>query len=702
MTKNKLFLFFCSVFVLQLSFASRIDNAFGALKQYDYFKAKQLFYRSLKKQPAAASYGLAIIYFRNDNPFHQLDSAYQFILRADSLYPQLTPKSKEKFALYNVNSFEINALKEKISSSFFQLEMQHPSELSLNAFLKKHPWSQEKFKAIHIRDSIVYEQVIAQHQSQAIAQFLAKYPETAYLNRAKNQFNLFQYEEETKDGTLSAYIDFERNFPTNPYLLEAQDSIYKLLTKENTVSAFSQFIQSFPGNRNTETAWRKLYQLYTADYAVDVIQRFQRDFPNYPFTDELNREQQLASAVLIPFKNNNKFGWMELSGQPVISAQYSSVGFYKEDLAWVEKDGLYGFVNKANELIIACQFASVTDFEKGRAIVEVDNKFGCIDRTGKLIIPVIYEDLGTLTEGLHYMQLNGLYGYIDAKGKTLIAPQFDEAYSFNNGKAFVKLNNKTGIIDSYGAYILQPEFDEVTFFSDSLYVLKNEGKLIFLRQDQSIKASYFAEEIGKLVMDRAMLVQNNKVGYVDGQGALVIPALHDAFSNVVSDGEFVGNYAKVSKGQKFGIIDRTGKVIVPIQHQGLGKVSGLIACQKAGKWGFIDLTNKFVIQPIYDEAHSFSDGLAQVRLATGFGLINPAGQIIIPTQFSAISLLEKQLVLVEKEGVFGIYRTNGKEIVPVEYQQIRKIQPNLLLLSKGVEIHYFNLETQTIIQPILP
>jgi hypothetical protein len=701
MSKSKLFLIFCSVFVFQVSFASRIDNAFDALKQFDYFKAKKLFYASMKHHKAAACYGLTIIYLRNDNPFHQLDSAYSNILRADSLYPKLTIKAKDKLAIHQVNSFAINALKEQVSTAFFKVELQHPTENTLNAFLIKHPWSQEKFKAIHLRDSIAYDQALQLHTAVALSEFLAKYPATEYLNQAKVNFNIRQFEEETKNGTLTDYINFEKNFPTNPHVLEAQDSIFKLSTKENTVDAYKQFIRSFSANRNNEIAWRKLYLAYTSEYAVDLLQNFQREFPDYPFKDELNREQQLANAVLIPYKYNNKFGWMDLKGVPVITAQYSSVGFFKEDLAWVEMEGKYGFVNKANELVIPCQFSSVTDFEKGRAIVEIAEKYGCIDRNGKYIIPVIYEDLGTYTEGLHYMQIDGVYGYIDGKGKTLIAPQFDEAYSFSNGKAFVKLNNKTGIIDSYGAYVLQPEFDEVALFTDSLYVLKNEGKIIFLTMNQRIKASYVAEEIGKLVADRAVIVQNNKVGYVDAQGSLVIPFSFDAFPNIVFEGEFDGNYAKVSKGQKYGVIDRLGKIIIPIQHQGLGKVSGLIACQKAGKWGFIDLTNKFVLQPTYDAATSFVNGLAQVRLLDFVGIITSKGQTLFPIQFASLSKLTEQLYVTEKDGLFGIYKMNGQLVVPNEYQQIRKIQPNLLLMNKENELHYFQLDSQTIIQPQL-
>jgi TPR repeat protein len=46
---------------------------------FDYFQAKKLFQKSLKKDTSPAAYGLAQIYFRKDNPFHSLDSAYKYI-----------------------------------------------------------------------------------------------------------------------------------------------------------------------------------------------------------------------------------------------------------------------------------------------------------------------------------------------------------------------------------------------------------------------------------------------------------------------------------------------------------------------------------------------------------------------------------------------------------------------------------------------
>ena len=58
--------------------AGRLDKAFEALDVHDYFKAKDLFEKSIKSDPMLANYGLSIIYSRSNNPFYQLDSAFPY------------------------------------------------------------------------------------------------------------------------------------------------------------------------------------------------------------------------------------------------------------------------------------------------------------------------------------------------------------------------------------------------------------------------------------------------------------------------------------------------------------------------------------------------------------------------------------------------------------------------------------------------
>src|SRR5690606_20758506 len=110
------FLFF--MFPLNVS-EGKIKKGFRALDIYNYFEAKQLFEKSLKKQTAPAAYGLSIIYHRQDNPFFNLDSAYNHIVLAYNHYPLLKPREKEKYGLLGVDSVAIVRQREIISTQLF-------------------------------------------------------------------------------------------------------------------------------------------------------------------------------------------------------------------------------------------------------------------------------------------------------------------------------------------------------------------------------------------------------------------------------------------------------------------------------------------------------------------------------------------------------------------------------------------------------
>jgi hypothetical protein len=59
-----------------------------------------------------------------------------------------------------------------------------------------------------------------------------------------------------------------------------------------------------------------------------------------------------------------------------------------------------------------------------------------------------------------------------------------------------------------------------------------------------------------------------------------------------------------------------------------------------GKWGFIDKQGKLVINPQFDRAENFVDGLAPVRIGdekTGkWGFIDKQGKLVINPQFDEI------------------------------------------------------------------
>lgn len=58
------------------------------------------------------------------------------------------------------------------------------------------------------------------------------------------------------------------------------------------------------------------------------------------------------------------------------------------------------------------------------------------------------------------------------------------------------------------------------------------------------------------------------------------------------------------------------------------------AVKKDGKWGFIDKDGSWFIEPVYEDARSFSNGFAAVQTEGLWGFINMDKDLCIPCQFA--------------------------------------------------------------------
>ena len=72
---------------------------------------------------------------------------------------------------------------------------------------------------------------------------------------------------------------------------------------------------------------------------------------------------------------------------------------------------------------------------------------------------------------------------------------------------------------------------------------------------------------------------------------------------------------KMDFNDKFGFVDEKGKIVIPYKYEdALNFAEDLAAVKLNGKWGFIDKNDKIVIPCKYDDAASFLNGLASVSL----------------------------------------------------------------------------------------
>lgn len=111
----------------------------------------------------------------------------------------------------------------------------------------------------------------------------------------------------------------------------------------------------------------------------------------------------------------------------------------------------------------------------------------------------------------------------------------------------------------------------------------------------------------------------------------------------------------------------SGKGENPLFREGL-----LTACTD-GKWGYIDKTGSYVINPQFDDAYSFADnGFAVVEVGGKYGFIDKTGAYVVNPMYADMgsSVYSGCIYFANDDKKVGYLDTSGKEIIPAQFDYI--------------------------------
>jgi len=88
-----------------------------------------------------------------------------------------------------------------------------------------------------------------------------------------------------------------------------------------------------------------------------------------------------------------------------------------------------------------------------------------------------------------------------------------------------------------------------------------------------------------------------------------------------------------------------------------------------GKFGFKDASGKILVQPKYDYASKYENGLVYVNIGKKYGYVNRNGVEVIPVIYDQVGYREKNigLVWVYINSKYGYVDTTNKEVIPIKY-----------------------------------
>ena len=121
----------------------------------------------------------------------------------------------------------------------------------------------------------------------------------------------------------------------------------------------------------------------------------------------------------------------------------------------------------------------------------------------------------------------------------------------------------------------------------------------------------------------------------------------------------------------------------------------LFPARENGKCGYINKEGKFVINPKFNYAWSFSEGLARVRIGdeeTGkYGYINKEGQFVIKPQFYYAGYFSEGLAEVSIDGEkYGYINKEGQFVIKPQFDYAGSFSEGLAKVRVGEKWGYLH------------
>ncbi len=619
--------------------ASKVEKGFKALFVYDYFKAKKLFNANFKsKHDPYSSYGLAVIYSRNDNPFFNLDSASKYAVLSYNFF--FIKREKKELFSFKIDSVTILQLVDSIAVKDFKRVKKENSVLRYTAFLKQNYLANKNLinEVIYLRDEIDYNETLGYNDSKQTKEFVITHPQSTFVQEALLLIDRQIFDESTKDNSVISYIDFIKINPKNILLNSAYEKLFSLYKEKSDVAGLHTFVINYPKAPQNLEAWKLLFALTVKSFSSNELEKFLEENPTFPLKNSILKELELNKLVLYPYEKNDLFGFVDTAAKTIITPAFDAASPFYEGLSVVSKNDSVFFINKENVNAFDQFFADAYSFNNGIAAVKHGNKWCFINRQGQIISP-IYDEINEISDNFYTVKLNGKFGALNNFGQVIIESKFEELGDFKNGFAYYRTENKSGFVSKDG-YVYKPEFDWLSDFgTDNIAVVKignsyglinATGKLILeTKYDQVIRANNGIY----------IVVLNDLYGFYNGNGCFLSAVNYDFAKENSADFYTNGNVFKLIKKGEQALVDANGRVSIDFgTYDEINfAANGLIRVKNKNKYGYVDRKLNPVIPYKYTRANDFKDSLALVQLKDKFILINTQGKEL----FSSISEIQK-------------------------------------------------------------
>lgn len=341
--------------------------------------------------------------------------------------------------------------------------------------------------------------------------------------------------------------------------------------------------------------------------------------------------------LLIPVKaSNGKWGYVNKLGKVIIDFQFLEAKNFYSNHAIVRYGSGYNYVNRKGMLILdsAVSYAYRWTGDYGRVRLP-NNKWHYVDEDG-VLSENWYQSLGPFKDGLSAVRFAKKYGFVDKKLRLKIALDLEYASDFREGFAYIEKSGVSMLINNRG---------EVKYKGDSIIIdsRPDNGVMIF-RKGTYQSGSYSAYDVrGNILIEHSKhhispfrSDVSIRTYYIGDEDMKRHSYIIDKHGDQIAD---ISNYQDVSSFKHGLAIARIGAMSMLINTKGnevfpavreIGPFQDGLAYVRTidGEYGYIDTLLNWQIEPKYDLAFSFNNGLACVYSNSSIKYINKSGNCV--------------------------------------------------------------------------
>ncbi|MDX2304234.1 MAG: WG repeat-containing protein [Microscillaceae bacterium] len=748
-----LYIFIGLIFCVQPLFADRITGAYKQIQKGDFEKARDLLLKELEKDSlnAGAFHIYSVFFFSENNPAYQIDSAYYFVQKALSNYPNAPEKDAEEWAKEGISQESALKLKANIEAKGFSNARKDHSITAYQSFIDRFPEAQEVKTAITYRDELAWKEAQSQNTMQSYQSFIDRFPNAVQKQEAIQQRDKIIYQRETKSGKLSDYLSFLDQYPNNIFAEEALTGLFDLLAVRHTTETYANFVRKYPDSPPTNLAWDWLIALYRHE---KNLESFAKEFPDFNQPKKLEQLIAVEKLQYLPFYEKELYGFLDENGNKRISAEYEYISpeylceSIQKDYIIINKNGHLGLLDKLGNVLAEPQYDKINPIAPGLFQVTKNAFQGLIHHNGKEILPLQFDAIEPINKYFLKVRKNRRWGLIGHNGSMVIEPEYTEIDALGENFVSFSMGREKGIESNENLILKATEkTGEISLRFDGLELI--EGKYLLLKQGNAYgviddnSRTIFSINRDQIRYHPGLGWSASKEGVWQVYNPEGKPLNEDKYQEVISSARFLG----VKQEGKWGLIDSEGKSVIAAENDSLRFIdqavllinkkkkkmvftagSSLnetdftlfknIRVEKGnypnaesfvyyedlkGNKGLFAQNGKKVLSPKYSNVYPLDNDLINVQLLGKYGLVDSLSQLVLPAKYNGITNLTdnpdyKVLLLNNK---FGIYHKAKKLLIEPAFDSAPKLfgvpdSNNLLfLVSKGGQNGVVNAANKT-------